>query len=372
MRALCIILLIAGAAPRLDGRPRATARPCQYPDHPSDSELKVVVQPAVDEYRRRAGRAGLSIGIYRNSKFTCFNSGDVSKSDISTPTSQSIYEIGSITKTFTGVLLAGAVDAGMLRLDDDIRKYLPGDFPNLAYEGHPIRIIDLANQTSGLPRNSTRVPEGATPDDIVRLERDNDTAHFLDSLHALKLDHVPGRDFQYSNAGFGLLGIILEKAYGMPYDQLVRVAIATPLGMQDTGIQLSGSQLQRFVPGHSDDGQPRPSLILGVPGSGGLRSNVDDLLLYARANATARSGPFALSQQLTSGDPSNGVGLGWELDKTEHGDARISHDGGMLGYSAYIAVLPGRGFGVVLLTNQSGVLEDLRKLGSRLTEGLAR
>ena len=79
-----------------------------------------------------------------------------------------------------------------------------------------------------------------------------------------------------------------------------------------------------------------------------------------------------LSQQLTSGDPSNGVGLGWELDKTEHGDARISHDGGMLGYSAYIAVLPGRGFGVVLLTNQSGVLEDLRKLGSRLTEGLAR
>jgi hypothetical protein len=63
VRVLCIILLIAGVAPRLDGRPRATARPCQYPDRPPDSELKGVVQPAVDEYRRRAGRAGLSIGI---------------------------------------------------------------------------------------------------------------------------------------------------------------------------------------------------------------------------------------------------------------------------------------------------------------------
>ena len=366
--ALCLFLLAAGRAQRLDG----ASRPCQFPDYPPDSRLKAVVQPAVDEYRRPGGRLGLSIGIFREGKFTCFNFGDTSKSDISTPTSQSIYEIGSITKTFTGVLLAGAVDAGLLKFDDDIRKYLPGKFPNLVYEGHPIRIIDLANQTSGLPRNSTHIPEGATPDDIVRLERDNDTARFLESLHALKLDRAPGRELQYSNAAFGLLGIILEKVYGMPYDELVRAAIANGLAMHDTGIQLSESQQKRFVPGHSNDGQPRPPVILGVPGSGGLRSDVDDLLLYARANATARTGPFVVSHQLTAGDASNGVGLGWELDKTQRGDARISHDGGMLGYSAYIAIVPGRSFGVVLLTNQSGVLEDLRKLGARLTESLAR
>ncbi len=333
--------------------------------------MRTLVQPAVSAYRRSPDRAGLSIGIFRAGHFYCFNYGAASQRDPAPPTSQTIYEIGSITKTFTGILLAKAVEAGKLKFDDDIRKHLPGEFPNLTYEGHPIRIIDLANQTSGLPQNSTHIPDGAAPDLIVRLERENDAGHFLEGLRSLKLDHVPGRDLHYSNAGFGLLGIILERAYGMPYQELVQTQLATPMGMRNTGIQLSASQEKRFAPGYSDKGDPRPSLILGVPGSGGLRSDVDDLLLYARANATARTGPLAVSHELTAGDPSGGVGLGWELDKTEGGEARISHDGGMLGYSAYIAVLPGRSFGVVLLTNQSGVLDDLRTLGVALTSSLS-
>jgi len=254
-----------------------------------------------------------------------------------------------------------------LRLDDDIRKYLPGEYPNLAFQGQPIRVIDLANQTSGLPQNSTIIPNGASADDIVRLEKANDTSRFLNGLHSVRLDHAPGRDLQYSNAGFGLLGIILEKAYGSTFETLVRKHVAGPLGMRDTAINLAPSQQKRIAPGYSEDGALRPSLLLGVPASGGLRSTVRDLMRYVRANATAKRGPIFLSHQLTAGSPSGGVGLGWDVDQDGTGNLRISHDGGTLGYSSYIVVLPTRSFGIVLSTNQSGVLGNLRKLGDMLT-----
>lgn len=169
------------------------------------------------------------------------------------------------------------------------------------------------------------------PIKIVLFEKENDTDHFLRSLHAVHLDHVPGQKLQYSNAGFGLLGIILERVYQMPFEELVRNKIARPSGMQYTGIMLSGSQTALLAPGHSSNGTSRPSLLLGVLGSGRLRSNIDDLLLYAQANAETKSGPLAASHRLVAGDTWGGVGLGWEIDKTEKGEPRISHDGGMLG-----------------------------------------
>jgi CubicO group peptidase (beta-lactamase class C family) len=261
-------------------------------------EVQRSLQPVVNAYLQTSGGAGLSIGIYRDGDFYCFNYGEMDQDSHIAPTSRTLYEIGSVTKTFTGILLAQAVEDRKLALEDDVRKYLPGSFPNLSFDGHPIRVKDLASQTSGLPHNSTKIPDGATPELIVRLEKENDTAHFLDSLHAVHLDHVPGRDLQYSNTSFGLLGIILERVYQMPFEELVRNKLARSLGMQNTSILLSNSQEALFALGHAHDGAPRPSLILGVPGSGGLRSNIDDLLLYARANAEAKSGPLAVSHQL--------------------------------------------------------------------------
>jgi D-alanyl-D-alanine-carboxypeptidase/D-alanyl-D-alanine-endopeptidase len=326
-----------------------------------------VIRDYADRFIKEPNRSGLSMGVYLRGVTYFYNCGEVTRGSHISPTPETIYEIGSITKTFTGILLAHAVMDKKLRLDDDIRKYLPGEYPNLAFQGQPIRVIDLANQASGLPQNSTIIPNGASADDIVRLEKANDTSQFLNDLHSVRLDHAPGRDLQYSNAGFGLLGIILEEAYGSTFETLVRKHVAGPLGMRDTAINLAPSQQKRFAPGYSEDGALRPSLLLGVPASGGLRSTVRDLMRYVQANATARRGPIFLSQQLTAGSPTGGVGLGWDVDQDSTGNLRISHDGGTLGYSSYMAVLPTRSFGIALLTNQSGVLAKLRKLGDTLT-----
>jgi serine-type D-Ala-D-Ala carboxypeptidase/endopeptidase len=319
-----------------------------------------------------ANRTALSIGIYINGQFGCFNYGKLSSENSAPPTPQTIYEIGSITKTFTGVLLAKAVQSGKLRPEDDIRKYLPGEYPDLEYRGHAIRVLDLANQTSGLPQNSTPNPAGSTPDMTVKLEMGTADAEFLEWLHSVKFNREPGHDLEYSNAGFSLLGIILERVYGMSYERLVKTEIAAPLGMRDTAIVLNPQQTALFASGHADDGASRPSLLLDVPVAGGLRSNVEDMLLYVRANATASDGAYYASHQLTSGKPSGGVGLGWDIDKTADGQDRVLHGGGMPGYSSYLAVVPKRDFVIILETNQSGVLGDLRKLGDAITVTLLK
>jgi len=329
------------------------------------------IRALADGYVSKPNRSGLSIGVTIRGKNYFYNGGLLDQSRRLRPTTKTIFEIGSITKTFTGVLLAQAVEDKKLNLQDDIRKYLPGDYPNLAFEGHPIRVIDLANQTSGLPQNSTVIPSNSSPSDIVRLEKANNDVTFLSNLHSVRLDHAPGEKLEYSNTGFGLLGIVLERVYGLTFEALVTRLISKPLAMPDTGITLSPSQLGRFAPGTSSDGSERPSLILGVPASGGLRSTVSDLMRYVRANVTANHGPMFVSHLLTAGSESGGVGLGWDVDKDHTGAPRFSHDGGMLGYSAYVAVIPGRSFGIVILTNQSGVLGDLRGLGEAITKALA-
>jgi CubicO group peptidase (beta-lactamase class C family) len=115
---------------------------------------------------------GLSIGVYADGKTYYFNYGTVKRGTPITPTDSTIYELGSVTKTFTAYLLAQAVTEGKLRLQDDVRKYLDGTYPNLAYYGHPITIENLANHTAGLPKFLPRLDPTQTPDQILAMYPD--------------------------------------------------------------------------------------------------------------------------------------------------------------------------------------------------------
>ncbi len=142
------------------------------------------------------------------------------------PTANTLYEIGSITKTFTGTLLAQAVVEGKVNIDDDIRKYLSGSYPNLVYKGHPVKLFHLINHTSRLPFllpnniNLSNFSQDTIPYIVSAQQKNYSKETFLKDLHVVELDTIPGTKYGYSNASTQLLGFILEKLYKYVFDKL--------------------------------------------------------------------------------------------------------------------------------------------------------
>jgi CubicO group peptidase (beta-lactamase class C family) len=304
---------------------------------------------------------GLSVGIYNANKVYTYNFGEVEKSKGQRPTEHTIYEIASITKTFTGVLLSQAVVENKVKLDDDVRKYLDGDYPNLEFNGHPIRLVHLINHTSRLPFVLPDRPElFKNPDPIelpkilTKIESSYTRADFYADLHKVKLDKVPGTEFKYSNCAAQLLGFILERLYGMPYEQLVIRKIAKPLRMRETSITLSEAEKKRLAKGHYENG----SIALpGTPQSqaaGGLRSSVSDMLKYVKFHLNENNEVIRLSHQPSWGDiQSYASGLNWQMIKPAGKPRKIWQSGGSFGFSSYCAVFPDLNLGIVLLSNES-------------------
>jgi D-alanyl-D-alanine-carboxypeptidase/D-alanyl-D-alanine-endopeptidase len=144
---------------------------------------------------------GLSIGIVANGEPRQFHFGRVDRRHAVALTGHMIYELASLTKTYTGMLLAQAVVDGKITLDDDVRRYLPPGFANLAFDGLPIRIVDLASHTAGLPKNLPAFPTDFTPRQLVRQQGDVSRATFLHALAQVRLAVRPGTVFAYSDAG---------------------------------------------------------------------------------------------------------------------------------------------------------------------------
>ena len=198
---------------------------------PTDNKLKsqidTVVQKAAMPFIGDTSKVGLSIGIYKNGKVYSYNYGTTQRENPKLPTNKTVYEIGSISKTFTGTLLAQAVKDKKVKIDDDIRKYLDGSYPNLEYQGKPIKLSHLVSHISGLPfflPDNPNLFQNANfdtlPFTISKIQQNYSKQKFFADLHNVKLDTVPGYNFHYSNVGAQLLKYILERVYNMTYDKL--------------------------------------------------------------------------------------------------------------------------------------------------------
>jgi CubicO group peptidase (beta-lactamase class C family) len=209
---------------------------------------------AVDELAGRAMRSGRRIGLV----FGCRAGGEHRivgygrfRTDVpDTPDGGTIFEIGSVTKVFTGLLLADLAEEGLVGLEDPLASYLPSSVRVLTRGERPITLGDLASHASGLPRN----PKGTLGRWLG--DRHNPYAGLsVQELYAglarTRLRRRPGERVRYSNLGGGLLGQALAGAAGQPYEQLVRQRICRPLGMADTMITPTGEQTARLATGHT-------------------------------------------------------------------------------------------------------------------------
>ena len=329
------------------------------------------IQRLGTEFIQKKAHVGLSIGIVQNGKTAFYNFGTLEKGKDQPPTQNTIYEIGSISKTFGSLLLSKAVVDKKVSLDDDIRKYLDGDYPNLAYEGKPIKLVHLTNWTSELPDNFPDQPDRfkqANPDSIPFLIVNELATYtkpdFFKDLHAVTLKAAPGQNPRHSNVAAQLVGYILEKIYQKPYEELIKTQIEQPLQMRNTfGSETASDQ---FAIGYDGKGTRMPAFTLkAMQAAGGLCYSAADLLKYAAYQLDERNKAVQLSHQLTWGNADNlALALNWFLHKTIDSKRQVEHSGGTFGFASFCDLYPDQKVGLVLLANNSdqstqGQLQEL-------------
>jgi serine-type D-Ala-D-Ala carboxypeptidase/endopeptidase len=334
--------------------PAASAAPAAAQStFPPDS----AVQALLDQRVRDGRAAGIMVGLVEPDGSTrVFAAGDAGPGR--TFGDASVFEIGSITKVFTGVVLADMVRRGEVALDDPVSKYLPADVTMPSRNGRVITLGQLSSQTSGLPR----LPGNLRPGSLLNPYADYTVEQLHEFLSGYTLPRDPGAQFEYSNLGVGLLGHVLARRAGMSYEELVRERILRPLGMEHTAITLSAALRPHVVTGHNASGDSVPLWDLPtLAGAGALRSTMPDMLTFAQA-ALRGSGPvhesirFAMQPREAAG-PTTMIGLGWIRIATER-DTIVWHNGGTGGFRTFLGVMPASGRAVVLLTNSGNTGSD--------------
>ena len=307
-------------------------------------------------YMRRLVPVGLSIGILRAGKTSFYGYGETVKGTGKIPEAGTLFEIGSISKTFTATMLGLAVGEGKMKLDDPVNRYLPDSIPSLQYEGKVATIRMLSNHTSGIPRMPWHFQA------TVVKANDPYASYTVNNLYGflreLKLGRAPGGGFEYSNAAVGLLGTILQKLYGKNYEELLFAKVAGPLGMSDTRVTIRGVDSARFASGYDDKGNYNGpwNISAAFAGAGAIRSTARDMLKYAAAEMGEPGVPEALANAMqltqteTFHDGHNRIGLGWIFLRSG-GDDILFHNGGTGGYRSYLGINVKKKIAVVLLSN---------------------
>lgn len=304
---------------------------------------------------------GLAVGAFVDDQTAVHGTGKVHEHGPA-PTDHTLFQIGSVTKVFTALALADAVECQELSLDTPLARCLQG-VPTTS--GGPITLEHLATHTSGL----SRLPKGLRRRALLNRSnpyRDFTTEDLLAALAAARPHPEPGTKVRYSNFGAALLGEALSRHAGMAYQRLIHERVTSPLGLGDTVITARKDQCDRQAVGHSRRRRPLPDWDMGaMPGAGALRSTVSDLLAFLRAHVEPQTTtlPAALTlvqQPRTNVNRLLQVGLGWHLSPVRGTKHRaLWHNGGTGGSFSYVALIPDARVGVVVLTNTARPVDGL-------------
>lgn len=303
---------------------------------------------------------GIVVGVVDAQGTSYFSRGRFSRDGDRPVSEDTIFEIGSITKAFTAVLLADMVKRNLVALDDPVQKYLPSLAYMPSHGDKHITLGNLATHRSGLPR---------LPDDFEAKDMENPYVDYTDKrmlqfLAGHELSRDIGAKYEYSNLGVGLLGYALSRHAGKSFEQLVIDRISEPLGLKDTRITLSDEQRSRLAQGHVA-GRPAKNWDFdALAGAGALRSTARDMLRFLSANLGLAETRLSNALQAThrdrfeTGQPELSVALGWHV-WTKYGTTIIWHNGGTGGYHSFCGFIPQKGLGVVVLTNSSEDIDDI-------------
>jgi serine-type D-Ala-D-Ala carboxypeptidase/endopeptidase len=329
----------------------------------SDDEIKAILRERIDVAKRGVG---IVVGLIDDKGTRIISYGKPSVTSDIPLDGDSIFEIGSITKTFTAILLADMSARGEVALDDPISKYLPRSVKTPVVNGKEITLEQLSRHTSGLPR----LPSNMKPKDPSNPYADYTVAQLYAFLNGYKTTRPFGVTTEYSNLGVGLLGHILALRAGTDYETLVRARILGPLKMDSTAITLTPAMRERMTTGHYQRVAVPFWDLPTLAGAGALRASTNDMLKYLAANIGFKTGLAATSDvttllaamqrthRNTTESPDQGIGLGWMLNNSFE-QKIVAHGGGTGGFLTFVAFEPQRKRGVVVLSNSNTDVSDI-------------
>jgi len=323
----------------------------QAPPVPSTDEIREILVQRIDQQKQAVG---IVVGVIEPDGRRVVAYGNLANGDPRKLDGDTIFEIGSISKLFTSLVLADMVNRKELAFDDAAAKYLPENVRMPERNGKSITLLDLSTHSSGLPP----LPGNLKSKDPRDLYADYSVDDLYQFLSSYTLPREPGSEFEYSNLGAGLLGHILAYRAGTDYESLIRSRLARPLGMPDTGFTLSSSLNQRMATGHNAMLAPvaKSYFPATLAGAGALRSSANDMLTFLEAFLACKESPLApamkamLEVRRPAGQAT--IGLGWLIYSTD-GREIAGHSGRTGGFCATVGYSPGERIGVVVLSNAS-------------------
>jgi len=302
----------------------------------------------------------VSVGIVKDGKIYTKHYGEIDKGKGNKASDNTYFEIASVTKVMTGYLLAQAVLEKKVKLDDDIRKYLKGDYPNLQYDGKPVTIKDLISYKSAIPsvlpddREIMKTFDDQTTFKLVELYKNYTKSDFLRDLKTVKLDTLPGTKYLYSNPSLEMTGLMLENIYNKPFEKLVEKNLWSKLNMNQTKFTLNANE--KLGNGYNSNHVLMPHFVSQLSGSSGLRakSTLGDLMKFLKFELDSENKTVQESQRNITNSNQDWYGYFWDrIYVSEFGKYAFKH-GGAYGNQVMFSVFPEQNMGICVMVNISG------------------
>jgi len=340
----------------------------------SFDELKVLIDQYANNIIDKGNINSLSVAVYRDGLVHKSYYGEIDNGVGNTPNDSTLYEIASISKVFVGSLIARAVTENKISLEDDIRKYLNGEYSNLEFEGKPVRIRNLVTHSLGfkMPNKFT-----AVYDKIFRgYYQDADIDYAIDDLlielQSVDLDTFPGTTYQYNNVGPELAAYILEQVYEQPYARLLHSFLSN-LGIENIHTQDFAGYKKYLAKGYGENGQVAP--VVKNPlfyGAGGLLAGLPDLTKFMQFQLESNHSLVKESTRYLFEDGEDDTGYYWDLGVGKREGFYYSKSGSAKGTESVILICPASNYGMVMIMNNQSeaAMDDWISLYNRIEHDL--
>lgn len=354
-------LLLALAVAACAGSSDTPARASASWSPPSDSAIASLLAE-----RLQHNGVGIVVAVVDGARRSIITHGRSGATSGRALDGSTVFQLGSLTKSFTGLLLAEMVTRGEVKLDDPVAQLLPAGV-TLNVVGRPITLRDLSTHTSGLPSMPDNFDINGAPDPYEAYT----VGQLWSFLSEFKPSRAPGTRYEYSNLGVSLLGRALALKLGTTYEALVTERVLEPLGMTSTSIALDADQQARLAPGHDPYGHRVDEWEMAtLQASGSLRSTGEDMLRFLGAHLdSAASAPLRVAAALQRREGASPESTFVALGLSRRADGTYAHAGGKQGYRSGLAFDPGTGIGVVVLANQRTYDSEPMALALHLATG---
>ncbi|WP_264537764.1 serine hydrolase [Flavobacterium sp. N1736] len=326
-------------------------------NHLSETEIVASMDKNAEILLENSKANSVSIGIVKDGKTYTKHYGEIDKGKGNQANNNTVFEIASITKLFTGLLMAQAVVERKISPDDDIRKYITGSYPNLEYQGNPIKIKDLVSFKTGfnkdLPDNSEfrKNPNDSSYIGFKKLDESYSREKFFADLKTIKLNTLPGTKFKYSNGSVQLAAHILENVFHKSYETLLKENILSKLNMTSTTLNPEKS----IVIANGYNGKKQmPTLSDNLWGAAGyLKSTLGDLTKFLAFEINTNNKVVLESQRNLLNSDSDFNGYFWDGIQVDNNGKNCWKHGGAFGAQNMFLVYPERGLGISIIVNIS-------------------